>query len=195
MSSTSDYNKSLLSLPSLCLALWCLFADYLYLLLHDFRNSFFPYFICIFSSYLYCTLSQIRDQVSNLFSICPFFLRTICRITGTTKRNTLLSDQIFPAGWEEIENGWLMHTLFIVSKPQKTFISVLFPIFPLMSLSMDGIHSKMPKHNKSMWYSGMSMHVGFKQQALFSLNCVILDISFNLSESETPHLKNENINI
>lgn len=81
------------------------------------------------------------------------FLRTICRITGTTKRNTLLSDQIFQAGWEEIENGWLMHTLFMVSKPQKSFITGSCPIFPLISLSMDRIHSEMPKHNKSVWYS------------------------------------------
>lgn len=125
--------------------------------------------------FLLSILYIVSDQRSSLQFIfyLSFLLRTICRITGTTKRDTLLSDQIFPTGWELVENGWLMHTLFIVSKPQKSFISVLFPIFSLISLSMDGIHSEMPKHNKSMWYSGMSVHVGFKQQALFSFNCVI----------------------
>lgn len=114
-------------------------------------HSFFPYFICIFPPIytVYCFRSETKSPIYFLFVL--FFLTTICRITGTTKRNTLLSDQIFQAGWEEVENGWLMHTLFIVSKPQKSFIPVLFPIFPLISLSMGGIHSEMPKHNKSVW--------------------------------------------
>lgn len=47
---------------------------YSYKYMHDVTNSFSPYFVCIFFSYLCCILFQIRDQVSTLFSICPFLI-------------------------------------------------------------------------------------------------------------------------
>lgn len=63
-------------------------------------------------------------------------------------------------------------------------ISSLFHSYflPLIFLSMSGILSEMPKCIKKMCSR-------MKQQVLFTPNCVNLDISLNLSESESLHFK------
>lgn len=108
--------------------------DYLFLQIHAWRYKLILSLFCM-HIFLLSMLYIVSDQRSSLYFIFYLsffnfpFLRTICRITGTTKRNTLLSDQIFQAGWEEIE--CLLCSLFQSHRNLSSLFHVqFFPSYP-----------------------------------------------------------------
>lgn len=103
------------------------------------------------SSYLYCILFQIGDQVSNLFSICPFFSYNNLQNYWNNKKKYFVVWPDFPS-WVGGGRKWLTHAYFVhCFKATEIFHPCFISNFSPHTLSMGGIHSEMPKHNKSVW--------------------------------------------
>lgn len=89
--------------------------------------------------YIHCLRSRIKSSIYFLLAL--YFLEPVAKLVGMTswndkkKKNTLLFDQIFQAGWEEVwkwlTNAWFVHCLKATEIFHHCSISIPAPHIPL----------------------------------------------------------------
>lgn len=115
-----------------------------------------------------------------------FYLLELLRVTGT-KENTLFVSPKF-LSWvgkgKPLTNVWIVHCLKATKMSQHSSSSNAHS----NSLFNGGIHTKIPKYEVSLWQG--SAYQSWEMTTDFIHVLMAFDVSFKLSESKSPPLKN-----